>query len=198
MDFGFDLATTVLLGMLAVSAPSVLSIVLFRVMVKEGFPLDSQVFRRECLMYSLLWLGLFFLNLFLLLVVGNASMTARLQEVSGTFVVSLICALGTFSLSFLLRKKLYRESPDFIPTFFLLVISLCFSLLILKHLDLGMKRAQRFMDEGHSTTSLNNYDLCQDPSLRSGCLGSRVPTRLAEFSDQASPADSETSLIQPT
>lgn len=81
MDIGVELAITVLLGLLALSTPPVLGTVLFRVMVKEGFPLDSQVFRRECRMYSLLWLGLFFLNLFLLLVVGNVSMADRLQEV---------------------------------------------------------------------------------------------------------------------
>lgn len=169
MDIGLELAITVLLGLLALSAPPVLGTVLFRVMVKEGFPLDSQVFRRECLMYSLLWLGLFFLNLFLLLVVGNASMADRLQEVLSTFVLSLTCALGMFSFTLLLRKRLYRESPDFIVNFFLLFISVCFSLMMVRHLDLGMKRAQRFMDEGHSTVSLPLcFHPCQDPSLRSG------------------------------
>ena len=157
MDISVELVSTVLLGTLAVSAPSVLGTVLFRVMAKEGFPLDSQKFRRECLMYSLVWLGLFFLNLFLIFFVGNASMADRLQEASVSFVLSLICAFGTFSFTLLLRKKLYRESPDFITNFFLLFISVCFSLLMLRHLDLGMKRSQRFMDEGYPTTSQHSH-----------------------------------------
>ena len=156
MEISIALVSTVLLGMLALSAPPVLCIVLFRVMVKEGAPLDSQKFRHDFLIGFLFWLGVFFLNLFLIFFVGKAAMADRLQEASVSFVLSLICALGTFSFTLLLRKKLYRESPDFIINFFLLVVALCFSLLLVRHLDLGMKRAQKFMDEGHQTSYLSS------------------------------------------
>ena len=146
----------VLLGVMAISAPPVLCIVLFRVMVKEGAPLDSQKFRHDFLIGFLFWLGVFFLNLILIFFVGKAAMADRLQEASVSFVLSLICALGTFSFTLLLSKKLYRESPDFITNFFLLVIALCFSLLLVRHLDLGMKSAQKFMDEGHQTSYLSS------------------------------------------
>ena len=156
MDISVELVITVLLGLLAMSTPPVLCIVLFRVMVKGGASINSQKFRRDCLIFSLIWLGVFFLNLFLIFFVGKTAMADRLQEASVSFVLSLICALGTFSFTLLLRKKLYRESPDFITNFFLLVIALCFSLLLVRHLDLGMKRAQKFMDEGHPTASFHS------------------------------------------
>lgn len=121
MEISIALVIIVLLGVLALSGPPILSIVLFRVMVKEGAPLDSQKFRHDFLIVFLFWLGVFFLNLFLIFFVGKTAMADRLQEASVSFVLSLICALGTFSFTLLLRKKLYRESSDFITNFFLLV-----------------------------------------------------------------------------
>lgn len=168
-DINFELlASTVLLGMLALSAPPVLSIVLFRVMVKEGFPLDSQKFRHDFLIFSLTWLGLFILSLFLIFFVGNASMADRLQEASFIFGISPILALIVFSTMLLFRKKLYLEDPDFISTLFAFLALACFGLLVLSFV-LVMKRAQVFMDEGPSTASLHRcFDLCQDPSFHSG------------------------------
>ena len=66
MDISVDLVSTVLLGILALSAPPTLSTLLFRVLVKERVLIDSQKFHRNHLSLSLVWLGLFFLNLVLI------------------------------------------------------------------------------------------------------------------------------------
>ncbi len=91
MDISVELVIAVLLGMLALGAPPGLSLVLFRVLMKEGVPLDSQKFHRNHGVLSLIfWPMMFFPGLFLIFFVGNASMADRLQEASSTFEVSLM------------------------------------------------------------------------------------------------------------
>lgn len=95
MNISVELVSTILLGMLALSAPPVLSVVLFRVLVKDGFSLDSQEFRRNCLPWSILWIGMFLVGLFLIFFGGQASMPDRLREASSMFEVNLI--MGPFN-----------------------------------------------------------------------------------------------------
>lgn len=130
MDISVELVSTVLLGMLAMSAPSALSFVLFRIMVKEGLPLESQKFRRKCLLWSLFWLGIFLVGLFLVFFGGKASMPDRLREASLLFKVNLVMGPLSFLLILLLlslsRKHDWLKVPHFIDEFplhfFILVI----------------------------------------------------------------------------
>lgn len=117
MNISVELVSTVLLGMLALSAPPVLSVVLFRVLVKDGFSLDSQEFRRNCLPWSILWIGMFLVGLFLIFFGGQASMPDRLREASSMFEVNLIMGPFNFFLIFLFRKKYWLKVPHFIEKF---------------------------------------------------------------------------------
>ena len=127
MDISVELISAVLLGMLAMSAPPGLCTILFRVLVKEGVPLDSQEFRRNRCFLSFIWLGLFLLGLFFIFFVGNASMPDRLREASIAFELNLIIAEPfCFLVILLLRRKLWLKLPDFVERFpfhfFVLVI----------------------------------------------------------------------------
>ena len=112
MDISVELVITVLLGILALSAPPVLCTVLFRVLVKDGFPLDAQQFRSNRRSGSLFWLGLFLLNLFFIFFIGNDSMPDRLQEASGTFEYSLFLVFWGFLLMLVLRRKFYDRKTQ--------------------------------------------------------------------------------------
>ena len=137
MAISVELAITVLLGILAMSAPSVLSIVLFRVLVKDGVPLDSQEFRRKHSGGSVVWLMMFLSGLFAIFVIGNAAMPDRLRA------ASIMCA-GTLILVPLLvffhahlEKQLWAKRPDFIkasPLHVFDLIYLTWPVLFLYHL----------------------------------------------------------------
>ena len=117
MDISFELGSIVLLGMLALSAPPGLSTLLFRVLVKDGVPLDSQKFRHNHRIFSFFWLMMFLLGLFGILFGGNAAMPDRLQAGSITCAGSLIIVLSWFFLMLVLRRKLWTKRPDFTKAF---------------------------------------------------------------------------------
>ena len=107
----------ILFGVLALSAPPLLSIVLFRILVKDGVPFDSQKFRHNLRTLFFLWLGLILLNIYLIFFVGNAAMPARLQEASSMFKSSLFFVLFGFLSILALRKQIWVKLPDFIEHF---------------------------------------------------------------------------------
>ena len=136
MNISFELIT-VLLGILALSAPPSLSIVLFRVLVKEGAPLDSQEFRRNWLIFSFAWLIMFLPNILAIVSSGNAAMPDRLRTASITCAVIIIVVFSWFFLILVLRSKLRVKLPDFTKAFplhyFFLVYISCAVLLLLYH-----------------------------------------------------------------
>ena len=114
-----ELSTT-LLGMLALSAPVVLSLVLFRVLVKDGVPLDNQAFRKNhCFIFLIFWPAMFFPGLFAILSSDGytASMPDKLRAASITCAGSLVPALCWFLLMLALRRKLWAKLPDFTKAF---------------------------------------------------------------------------------
>ena len=113
MTLSVELVSTGLLAMLAMSAPAVLSVVLFGVLVKEGVPIESQKFRRRCLLLSLTWLMLF-LPLFAAFFRGNASMSGSLRI---TFAVIVVLVLIWFFFILVLRRKYWLKLPYFIEKF---------------------------------------------------------------------------------
>lgn len=137
MDISVELVSTVLLGMLAMSAPPGLSIVLFRVLVKEGVPLESQEFFRNCLIFSFAWLVMFLPNLLAIFFSGNTALPDRLRAASITCAVIIALVLSWFSLILVLRSKLRVKLPDFTKAFplhfFFLVYLSCAVLLLLHH-----------------------------------------------------------------
>ena len=110
--------STVLLGILALSAPVVLSLVLFRVLVKDGVPLDNQEFRKNhCILSLIIWPAMFFPGLFAILGGYTASMPDILRAASITCAGSLVPVLCWFLLMFALRRKLWTTRPDFTKAF---------------------------------------------------------------------------------
>ena len=113
--------STALLGMLALSAPVILSLVMFRVLVKDGVPLDNQKFRQNhCVFYLIIWPAMFFPGLFAILFgVGynTASIPNNLQAASITCAGSLILVLSWFFLMLALRRRLWAKLPDFTKAF---------------------------------------------------------------------------------
>ena len=99
MDIGVEVVIAILLGMLALSVPPVLSLVLFRVLLKDGVPLDSQKFHHNHGVLSLIfWPMMFFPGLFGILFDGAAAMPDRLRAASITFAVILTLVLSWFFL----------------------------------------------------------------------------------------------------
>ena len=96
MDISVELVGSRLLGILFVSAPLILFLVLFRVWGKEGIPLDRQEFCRKCLIISLIWFVLFLPALLSVFFDGKAAMPDRLRATSITFAVILILVLIWF------------------------------------------------------------------------------------------------------
>ncbi len=137
MDLGVEVVITILLGILALSAPPVLSLALFCVLVKEGSPLESQAFRRNWLIFSLFWLVMFLPNLLAIFFSGNAAMPDRLRTASIMCASTLILVLSWFFLILILRSKLRVKLPDFTKAFplhfFFLVYISCAVLLLLYH-----------------------------------------------------------------
>ena len=136
MDISFELIRTVLLGVLTLSAPPFLSIVLFRVLVKEGAPLESQEFRRNWLIFSFAWLVMFLPNLLAMFFSGNAAIPDRLRAGSITFAVGLLLILFWFFLVLVLRNKLWAKLPDFIKAFplhFFFLVYISYAVLLLLH-----------------------------------------------------------------
>ena len=136
MDLGVEVVITVLLGILALSAPSVLSLALFRVLVKEGTPLDSQEFRRKHSGGSVVWLMMFLPGLFAIFTIGNPAMPDKLRAASIMCASTLIIVLSWFFLILILRSKLRVKRPDFIkasPLHVFDLIYLSWSMLFLYH-----------------------------------------------------------------
>lgn len=137
MDISVGLVGMALLGILAMSAPPGLSIVLFRVLVKEGVPLESQEFFRNWLIFSFAWLVMFLPNLLAIFFSGNTALPDRLRAASITCAVIIALVLSWFSLILVLRSKLRVKLPDFTKAFplhfFFLVYLSCAVLLLLHH-----------------------------------------------------------------
>lgn len=107
-----------LLGILALSAPVVLSLVLFRVMVKDGVPLDSRKFRQNHRVFFLIiWPMMVFPGLFAILFGGTALLPDRLRAASITCAGTLVLVLSWFFLMLVLRRKFWVKRPDFTKTF---------------------------------------------------------------------------------
>lgn len=118
MDVSCEFVIAVLLGMLAISAPPVLSIVLFRVLVKEGVPLDSQKFHYNHGTLSLIfWPMMFLSGLSGILYGSTAAMPDRLRAASLTCAVILFLVLSWFFLLLVLRSNLWAKRPDFTKAF---------------------------------------------------------------------------------
>lgn len=112
--------STALLGMLALSVPVVLSLVLFRVLVKDGVPLDEQKFRHShCGCFLFIWPTMVLTGLFGILLVGGYAtpMTDRLRAASITCAGSLVPVLSWFFLMLAVRSKLWTTRPDFTKAF---------------------------------------------------------------------------------
>lgn len=113
--------STALLGILALSAPVILSLVLFRVLVKDGVPLDNQKFcQNHCVFYLIIWPAMFFPGLFAILFgdgYNTASIPDNLRAASITCAGSLILVLCWFLLMLVLRRKLWTTRPDFTKAF---------------------------------------------------------------------------------
>ena len=140
MDISVELVITILLGILAMSAPPILCTILFRVLVKEGVPLDCQEFRCNRRSGSLFWLGLFLLNLFIIFFVSNDSTPDRLQAAYGTFEYSLILVLCWFLLVLALRRKFYDgrkrlESLRSFPVDFFIFVNISWLVPISQHIN---------------------------------------------------------------
>ena len=112
MALSVELVSTGLLAMLAMSAPAVLSLVLFRVLVKEGVPLEIPKFRRRYLLLSLTWIVLF-LPFFAAFFNGDVSMSS----LRITFAVIVILVLIWFFFILILRRKYWLKLPHFIEKF---------------------------------------------------------------------------------
>ncbi len=113
MDLGVEVVITVLLGILALSAPPVLSLALFRGLMKDGFPFDNQKFRLNGLLFSLIWLVIFLPAFIGILFGENAAIPDRLRAASITFAVILILVLSWLFLMFVLGSNLWAKRPDF-------------------------------------------------------------------------------------
>ena len=114
--------STALLGMLALSAPVILSLVMFRLLVKDGVPLDNQKFRQNhCVLSLIFWPAMFFPGLFAILFGGGytASMPDKLRAASITCAGSLLPVLCWFLFMLVLRRKLWTTRPDFTKAFLL-------------------------------------------------------------------------------
>lgn len=112
--------STAFLGILALSAPVVLSLVLFRVLVKDGVALDGpKALHNHCVLFLIIWPAMFFPGLFGILGGGGytASMPDRLQAASITCVASLVPVLCWFLLLLALRRRLWMRLPDFTNRF---------------------------------------------------------------------------------
>lgn len=142
MDISLDLVSAVLLCILALTAPPFLSLVLFRVMVKDGVPLDSRKFRHNHRVLGLIfWPAMFFPGLFAILVGGGytASMPDRLRAASITCAGSLVPVFCWFLFMLASRRQLWTRLPDFTKRFplhfFYLfhLVPLSWSLLLLHH-----------------------------------------------------------------
>ena len=147
MDISVDLVITVLLEILALSAPPVLSFVLLRVLSKDGCPLDSKDVLFGCIIISLFWLVMFlsvFLSIFFS---GKATMPDRLRVVSITFAVILAIVLSWLLLILAVRSKLWAKQPDFtkgFPLHFFSLVYICISCAVLflyhfrKYFEMGL------------------------------------------------------------
>ena len=137
MDIRVELVITILLGMVALSVPPALSIVLFRGLMKEGIPLDSQKFRFSCLIHSLSWFLMFLMTFLYIFIGGNASMPDRLQTGSIMFASSLILMLSyCFLLLFVLRRIRWAKRPGFIepfPLHFFFLVYISWAVLFLQY-----------------------------------------------------------------
>ena len=113
--------STALLGILALSAPVILSLVTFRVLVKDGVPLDNQKFcQNHCVFYLIIWPAMFFPGLSAILFGGGyntASIPNNLRVASIMCAGSLILVLSWFFLMFALRRRLWTRRPDFTKAF---------------------------------------------------------------------------------
>lgn len=127
---------TVLLGILAMSAPPVLFILLFRVLMKDGFPLESQKFRLTGLIVSLCWLVILLPTPLAIFFGGAAAMPDRLRAAATTFAVILILVLSWLLLILILRSKLWVKLPDFrkaFPLHFFFLVYMSCAVLLLYH-----------------------------------------------------------------
>ena len=136
MDISVGLVGMALLGMLAMSAPPGLSIVLFRVLVKEGASLEGQEFFRNWLIFSFAWLVMFLPNLLAIFFSGNVALLDRLRAALITCAVIIVLVLSWFSLILVLRSKLRVKLPDFtkaFPLHFFFLVYLSYAVLLPLH-----------------------------------------------------------------
>lgn len=117
MDISIDSVITVLLGVMALSASPTLSVVLFRVLVKDGIPIESQNFRHNHRVVSFWWLMMFLLGLFVIFFGGTISTPDRVREASIMCAVSLILVFSWFFMMLIWRSKLWAKWPDFTKAF---------------------------------------------------------------------------------
>ena len=144
MEISVELVGKVLLGTLTLSAPSVMSFALFRVLVKDGVPLDSQRFRQNHSVLSLIsWPMMFLPGLFGIFTIGNIDNTAmpdRWRAASIMCAGTLILVFSWFFFMLVLRRKLWATRPDFTKAFpfhfFYLfhILPLTWTVLLLYHL----------------------------------------------------------------
>lgn len=117
MDISLDLVITVLLEVLAFSAPPVLSLVLLRVLMKDGYPLGSKDFLFGGIVISLFWLVMFLSVFLAIFFSGKATMPDRLRVFSIAFAVLLILVIAWLLLIFVVRSKLWAKQPNFTKGF---------------------------------------------------------------------------------
>ena len=127
MGTDLDLVITVLLGILALSAPAVLSFVLFRVLVRDGVPLDSQKFRHNhSVLFLLFWPMMVLPGLFGILFGGTALIPDRLRAASITLAVILILVFSWFFFNARIERQTLGKTTRLhkgIPASFLLSLS---------------------------------------------------------------------------